>query len=215
MQNQLWGWGFQILPYIEQDSLWKTAATNQVAVKVPLAMYTCPTLSVPMIVAGTAPGVTPVFTVYGGAGGRGTMDYAACSGYNFANGILVANSVPASSTPIRSFASIPDGTSNTALIAEKAMNMVTRMSGYEDCNNNEGWFDNVDNDANFDASYPPQSDMQITTQYCGWAAGSAHTGGFNLVMADGSVHFIGYDVVPATWQAMCQINDGSAVALPW
>jgi prepilin-type N-terminal cleavage/methylation domain-containing protein/prepilin-type processing-associated H-X9-DG protein len=218
LQNQLWGWAFQILPFMEQDALWRTSATNQLVCKEPLAMYTCPTLSTPINVAHAPPGVTPVFTVYGGNGGRGTMDYGACSGVNFANGVLVANAVPASSTQLRSLNTLPDGSSNTVMIAEKAMNMANRQGGFEDCNNNEGWIDNVDNDTNIDGAYQPASDQWVTTnypQYCGWAAGSAHPGGFNLVMADGSVHFVGFDVSSSTWQAMCQINDGAVVQLPW
>jgi prepilin-type processing-associated H-X9-DG protein len=44
--------------------------------------------------------------------------------------------------------------------------------------------------------------------------GSRHPGGANFVFCDGSVHFIGDDVDPAVFKALCTINEGDA-AVGW
>jgi prepilin-type N-terminal cleavage/methylation domain-containing protein/prepilin-type processing-associated H-X9-DG protein len=202
LQQQNWGWGFQILPFIEQENLWRNAATNEHVVVIPLAIYTCPSLRQPMLVYGGS-------WTYGSPG-RGSIDYGGCDGVNLANGVLQHNA-----GSLVSAARIPDGTSNTVMIAEKAMNVQLAQQGQSDCNDNEGWIDNWDNDVQIDGEQLPISDFQVNPNYCGYQAGSAHTGGFNLVMCDGSVHFVSYSITLSVWQAMCQMNDGAVVQLPW
>jgi prepilin-type processing-associated H-X9-DG protein len=41
--------------------------------------------------------------------------------------------------------------------------------------------------------------------------GSAHTGGINAVMGDGSVRFISYNVDPVTFMWLNAVDDGQAV----
>jgi prepilin-type processing-associated H-X9-DG protein len=41
--------------------------------------------------------------------------------------------------------------------------------------------------------------------------GSAHTGGFNAVFADGSVHTIGYDVDAVVFNHLAARNDDAAI----
>jgi prepilin-type processing-associated H-X9-DG protein len=43
---------------------------------------------------------------------------------------------------------------------------------------------------------------------------SRHTGGFNVLMADGSVHFINYGIDPKTLRALLIRNDGQTVTVP-
>ncbi|GIW82711.1 MAG: hypothetical protein KatS3mg105_4518 [Gemmatales bacterium] len=204
LQAQNWGWGFQILPYVEQENLWRNCGTNQSNAIVALSIYTCPTLHSPTLMSPNTPwwgGYQP---------SRGNQDYGACDGVRFANGVLQPNwgQLVRPSTVL-------DGTSNTVMVAEKAVNILAARAGQQDCNNNEGWIDNWDNDNQIDGAYPPMSSLQINYTYCGVAAGSAHSAGFNVVMADGSVHFVGYSVNSTTWRQMCQYNDGQSVQLPW
>ena len=43
---------------------------------------------------------------------------------------------------------------------------------------------------------------------------SRHAGGFNVLMADGSVHFISYGIDPKTLRALLIRNDGQTVTVP-
>jgi prepilin-type N-terminal cleavage/methylation domain-containing protein len=203
LQQQNWGWGFQILPFIEQDNLWRQAAQTQTA-WVALPIYTCPTLRSPTLInpsCGDWGGYTPY---------RGACDYGACTGLNLANGILEPNW-----GALQMISKIPDGTSNTVMLSEKAMNLEVAQSGCVGCNDNEGWIENWDNDTMVDSGTQPLADYTINYAYCGWGAGSAHTAGFNVAMADGGVHFVQFSISLPVWQAMCQTNDGNVVDLPW
>ena len=206
--QQNWGWAYQILPFIEQDALWRlpSASDNTVA-GTALKIYFCPTLRAP----------------YLNSDGHGAMDYGACIGTSYSNpppggfyssgphhGISQPNNAP-----LQMIGRIPDGTSNSVMIAEKGLGLVDVLSSSSPCNDDQGWYDNWDNDVQIDGGYAPTPDQQIPSGYCGWAAGSAHTGGFNCAMADGSVHFVGYTVDPNTWKALCVYDDGVAVDLPW
>jgi prepilin-type processing-associated H-X9-DG protein len=43
------------------------------------------------------------------------------------------------------------------------------------------------------------------------SARSRHTGGVNLVLADGSVHFISNNISLANWQALSTMNGGEII----
>lgn len=85
---------------------------------------------------------------------------------------------------------VPDGTSNTILLAEKYMNVNEYQTnpGYD----NEGWANGWDNDAGpLWTSNPPMQDSR------GQAAprmGSPHPGSFNAVFADRTVRRIRYSI---------------------
>jgi prepilin-type N-terminal cleavage/methylation domain-containing protein/prepilin-type processing-associated H-X9-DG protein len=202
--QQNWGWGYQILPFVEQEALWRLPPGQEVTiVQTPQKLYSCPTLREPM-----------VLNTNSGNPNQTNMDYGASAGTAWTtgdpNGILVPNHV----APL-SINTIPDGTSNTVMICEKALNLVAAQAGEWMGNDDQGWIDNWDNDISIDGGQAPIADFQITYWYGGYQAGSAHTAGFNVAMADGSVHFVGYDVDPNTWKAMCVRDDGVAVVLPW
>jgi prepilin-type N-terminal cleavage/methylation domain-containing protein/prepilin-type processing-associated H-X9-DG protein len=217
--QQNWGWAYQILPFVEQDALWRTPPGSGsppqgdlLIVQTPQKLYTCPSLRQPMVLN----------TNYGSYANQSNMDYGASAGTYWSagqfNGILVPNpGVYNYAGGVNTINKIPDGTSNTVMITEKALNISLAQAGAWTYNDDQGWVDNWDNDVTIDGGQPPIADFdfQPTDHYAGEAAGSAHSGGFGVAMADGSVHFVGYNVDPNVWQAMCVMDDGVVVQLPW
>jgi len=101
-------------------------------------------------------------------------------------------------------AKIFDGTSKTLLIAEKHVRFDLYLEGT--ASDDRGWTDGWDpdtmrctcipplNDSEYNADYTGAPPFQDPPSYYNLVIGSAHTGGFNAVFADGSVHSINYDV---------------------
>jgi prepilin-type N-terminal cleavage/methylation domain-containing protein len=100
---------------------------------------------------------------------------------------------------------ITDGTSKTMLIAEKYIRSDLYLGGSP--SDDRGWADGWDPDTMRSTGIPPMNDAEVDNEYTGtpgissgapcWytlVLGSAHTGGYNAVFADGSVHTINYDV---------------------
>ncbi|MCI0332815.1 MAG: DUF1559 domain-containing protein [Planctomycetes bacterium] len=124
-------------------------------------------------------------------------------------------------------AQIIDGTTNTYLVGEKylfpdAYDGVTSgqpgftfgdnqglFSGYEWDNHRVAYWPGVS--AGTAEDYQPRQD---TPRYDNYSAfGSAHTGGLNMGMCDGSVHFLSYDVDPTTHRYLANRLDGNVVSL--
>ncbi|OAI38946.1 hypothetical protein AYO40_01535 [Planctomycetaceae bacterium SCGC AG-212-D15] len=213
-QTQNWGWAYQILPFIEQDNLYRNPSDNVVVAATP-SMFYCPTLSQPMR----------------NQIGNGMMHYGGCGGSGVGNvydGIMVPSNAffnnPAINQPNVSMsttiAKIPDGTSNTIMIGEKALDIQLAQSGQSDCNDDQGWSDNWDNDVVVYSEKPPTCDVYITTGYCGilddgtWSGsgfGSAHTAGFQVAFADGSVKLIPYTIDQQVLTWLTTIADGNPI----
>jgi prepilin-type N-terminal cleavage/methylation domain-containing protein len=135
----------------------------------------------------------------------------------------------------RTIASVTDGTSNTIAVAEKAL--PTGRHGADGGDNerwqNSGWDeDNIrfhfppkhDSDPTnfrFRACPPPcdpftqlapaTNDTTFTTNLWRRYFGSAHTGGMNAVLGDGSVRFISFNVNPVTYMWLNAVDDGQVV----
>ena len=152
-RTQNWGWAYQILPYMEQDALYRNTNDTVVANATP-APYYCPTLGPPAT----------------NDNSYGMMHYGACGGSGIGNvydGILVPSKAFSGVKLSTSLDNIPDGTSNTLMLGEKALNLVWAQAGKSDCNNDEGWVDNWDNDTVIYGGFAPLPDVGITSTYCG------------------------------------------------
>jgi prepilin-type N-terminal cleavage/methylation domain-containing protein len=253
--RQVWGWGFQILPYIEQAPLWSLPsgqANDDTVAATVLPIFTCPGVATPRIYAynqGTPAGGTPrrAMNDYCGNGGSHGSSGNSSSGANIYDGPIVgtlktedatnaAGAVVYNSGVKRFIGQITDGTSNTLLIGEKWL--TGRSIGTPSCNNDQGWVNGWDNDmitfSQGDRNWgtptfivpaipqntppvagrsvtPRQWDMQTTASgndACGGIFGSIHHGAMNVVLCDGTVRPVSYNISEAAFFSLCSINDG-------
>ena len=229
--TQRWGWCYQILPYIEQASLWGyvTPGVNNngdgTIIGSPVSTYYCPTRGRQKVVASVA------VNDYNGCGGSYGWDYLTGTNVSL-DGALT----PSVTGPVVSFANITDGSSNTLLVAEKWLYQDwynDRTSGGGSCIDNEGWCNGWDNDTIAysggglqsgstyvpitpvpDTQNPPQPPLTASQASCGFLFGSAHAAGFAGVLCDGSTRFFSFNIDATTWQHLCSRNDGKSVTLP-
>jgi prepilin-type N-terminal cleavage/methylation domain-containing protein/prepilin-type processing-associated H-X9-DG protein len=195
--DQTWGWLYQILPYIEQNNLYEEP-DDAIVRRTPVPAYFCPSRRPP--------------TVLGGS--RATNDYAGNGGLRlnggglggWGDGLNGGVIVRGGAAPKVDFGSITDGSSNTILAGEKAVNPLDyeRFSTAD----NEGYTCGWDWDIIRWGDLLPCSDREAIG--ADRRFGSAHSGGVNMVFVDGSVHFIRRNVDLDVYQNAIQRDDGSA-----
>jgi len=113
---------------------------------------------------------------------------------------------------------IADGASNTYLIGEKYLNpdAYTKLVWWTD---NRGMYQGEDadtcgwsvNGSDTERLRPRQDVAGVNRDY---TFGSAHSGSFGMVMGDGSVHRIAYDIEPQVHAWLGNRKDGQAGRLP-
>ena len=195
-----WGWATYILPYLEQQNLFgqidvRLPIENPVneARRTPVRIYLCP----------SDPGVPDVFPVVDRAGNVVTeaspIDYGACFGSGDLDevpgpkeGVFYRNS------SIR-LTDISDGTSNTILIGDRAWShAMGAWAGAIDRAVLRGGPLNPWRSSPL-AVYPPANFPLVQANRINNATDadgslddffSQHTGGVNMLFADGSVHFL-------------------------
>ncbi len=233
---QSWGWAYQLLPYLEQTTVWN--ADEATAAATPIPVYICPSFRGPIVRPYQQSGVTVTTK-------RAQMDYTANAGYNTSanDGVLVGSTYTDEkknnkfSGMSRRLTDITDGLSNTMLIGEKYVvaigaydeNWMRPGGAYGPCNDDQGYVDGWDNDticvaygsgAALQATnlgpqveLPKRMDIKLGDQEeCGFNFGSIHSS-FLCVFADGSVHAIDFNVTPDVWYCICKINDGQPITI--
>jgi prepilin-type processing-associated H-X9-DG protein len=205
------GWAFHILPYIEQSNIHNLGTTtsngNLVYTQNP-KIYQCPSRRsnatqggrVLMCYASATPANAPnswdqfwydnVWGIPAGANYRG----------------IIARKLTTQG-PRVTMTSITDGTTNTLLIAEKQLNPNNYVFGdwHDDC----GWADGWDPDIIRYTGFTPSSDSNYgRVGWEGYRFGSAHTGGMNGLMGDGSVRFISFNIDAVTFNFLGDRQDG-------
>lgn len=232
-EGQPGGWTYNILPYIEQKAareigLGKSGpllhAELEQLVNIPIKFYNCPSRrpahTYPVSVKPkNAPGVTK------GA----KLDYAANVGdtpYNqWRGGPPEPKSVPGVDwtgllydfSKVRQ-SEVTDGTSNTFMVGEKYLDPNNYTTG-KDLADNENLYVGFDNDncrSTHADYYPPRKDSR--TPPAPWTKandlymyGSAHPAGFNVVLCDGSVRVIQYDIDKDNFRRWGNKSDGETV----
>ena len=189
---QDWGWLYQILPYMEQDNVYRQASDAAVQAT-PVKGYFCPARRQPMVV-----------------NGRGLNDYAGNagiytnSGWDWGEGRTGGVIVRKGRLSVNLTAGIVDGTSNTVLAGEKRLD--TLAIGTSQCDDNEGFTSGWDWDVVRWGNEPPDRDPR-QGDVCETRFGAAHSAGALFVFADGSVRLVRYGVTPTVFQRACHSSD--------
>jgi prepilin-type N-terminal cleavage/methylation domain-containing protein/prepilin-type processing-associated H-X9-DG protein len=202
-ERQQAGWAFQILPYLEADNTWLGGdATNDtgralVAIGTTNRLFFCPSRRGPQTVT-YKDNYQPPLT--GGPITHALCDYAAS---NKENTGAVRQAVA-----VR-IADITDGTSNTLLVSEKRLNLM--YLGQKQQDDNQGYTAGFNNDTIRKTGRPPRPDYRAKYGDGGGLFGSSHTGGLNVVLADGSVRFLPYAISQRTFALLGSISDGQTL----
>jgi prepilin-type N-terminal cleavage/methylation domain-containing protein/prepilin-type processing-associated H-X9-DG protein len=213
------GWGFQVLPFIEQQAVWQggTATTDidrsvlAIGTKIP-SMF-CPTRRPPQNPSTGDWYSNPAPNSHAGVvSPHAKNDYAAGSANTatgFADGIG-----PITQMKAKTFAQITDGLSNTLLLGEKAWNRAGDDAWLP--NDNEGYTCGWNHDTVRHTQSLPIPDYfdSNTGNLRGDVFGAAHPGGLQIALADGSVRFVSFNVELAVWQRLGHRADGVANTLP-
>lgn len=119
------------------------------------------------------------------------------------------------------FRDVTDGLTNTYLLGEKQVPRSQYYAG-EDWGDNESAYSGDDRDTirftgrSGEAGFNPLSDATPFTSSHdlrgGMVFGSAHSSGFQVVMADGSVHSIDYTIDGQVHSVLGSRNDGQPIA---
>ena len=227
--DQWWHWRYQILPFIEQKNVHEL--TSDAAVRLsPLAYSNCPSRRIPTIVG-------PIVLVdY--AGNAGTT-WCPADEQNTWNGTIVPSHHPGGARwPEISMANVTDGTSNVILLGEKFV-VTDHYRTALSWGDNEHWAQGNRWVATRHAIHQPRKDTRETAATkevpppnagstggrCGpWGLGpvgsgggyydywgSAHPGGFNVALTDGSVRLLQYNINLPVLQALSHRWDGQAI----
>jgi prepilin-type N-terminal cleavage/methylation domain-containing protein len=212
------GWGYQILPYLEQGNLWNCGDGTAIQ-QTPVAVYFCPSRR------------SPQQSTQGPWAGNALIDYAASNmdpgpgqaahptddRFNTGSGVVRFNVVGA----VRS-AHVLDGLSNTLLVGEKRLardRLGTGLAPDDDQGYSIGWdHDTVSRTVNPPAQDPSSTAAGYGTDNClvnpcplGSTFGSAHAAGFQVVLADGSVRLLAYGISQRTFMALGTIAGGEVL----
>jgi prepilin-type N-terminal cleavage/methylation domain-containing protein len=217
-KTQDWSWGYQILPFIEQNDLWRLPDDNVVAAT-PVKLYFCPSRRPPIALSG---GPWAVYTkpraMIDYAGNAGTSDQVYDNGgiYGYGSDGLV---IYRKKVPFVALKDVVDGVSNTLMVGEKHMNLgfVTIECQPDD---NVGYVGGFQDDVVRWGAYPPKPDA-VKPKY-DWGTihpdifqfGGSHPAGVQAVFADGAVHLVPYTIDPAVFRKLCSRNDGQAPDSP-
>lgn len=218
-EKQRAGWGFQILPFMEQNNLWEGQANTSVANKQIAVMgayipaHLCPTRRTPNQLV-----LAPQGSWYGPGGTypHAQTDYAGFSADSETNGAITRNNNAAN---LIGLAGITDGTANVLIIGEKRLNraFLGQYQGDDNEGYTSGWdHDVIRNSGNITNSAwaPPLPDYTNGGGGDGGLRfGSSHPGGLNAAVCDGAVKFISFNVDQVMFARMGCRNDGNAVTI--
>ncbi len=194
-----WSWTYYILPFLEQDKIFKHRSNSTIYQSV-VKSYYCPTRRQAGLYRN-----------------RAKVDYAGCAGNSGSNGLLIRKGAR---QPIRfRMGDIPDGQSNTLMLGEKQLNINRFGFTYDD---NEpyvapGWDAEIFRRGS--RTIPPAHDSlhpsytNVDPNVGSNHFGASHPQTFNGAMGDGAVLSIRYNINPEVWHRLCNRQDRQVVDL--
>ena len=202
------GWAFQILPYIDMSTLYNASA-SRVQGNTVVPLYYCPSRRQPELYGGMAQ------TDYAGNGGP----VVSPSGEAQMLGLLKPSMTQTDPTqppsarfrPINMMSDVPDGLSNTLLLAEKWVNRSQVEAG--NANYDKGYWPGYNFSTIRWGENPPIPDQLTgnTQSHNPRLFGSSHTGSVNAVMGDRSMRRIRFSADAGTFANVCNRRDGNAI----
>jgi len=226
---QQWSWQYQLLPYIEQDNLWRqnqqagnTAQTDSQIVASPVKILACPSRR---IASPRQVGPNQVFmsdyVMNGGTTDPGTtIPPTYPTNTVLFNGLAQPLIVQGGQVSIQtvSLSQVPDGLSNTVLFGEKYV--PSTIDGINDVGDQDGAFSWFNPDTvRFALMQPRQDDSTTNAQvaqavsnpqvgnFAAYPFGAAHPAAMNVAMCDGSVRVMRYSVDLQVFRYGCGRND--------
>ena len=210
--RQLWGWGYQLLPYIEYKHVYDITDNNpatltddmEVAAAV-IKPYFCATRRKPVALLGTQSGLPNGWRGqidYAGSGGHGPYVFHDARTYNLPgqNGAVI----PLIDRNRVGLGSIRDGAAYTLLVGERNYDRRRFGETLGQADENNGYVDGWDWDVIRWAYNPPLPD----TKNDDLRFGSSHAGGVNFVFCDGGVRMVHYTVSAKLFKNLAARNDG-------
>jgi prepilin-type N-terminal cleavage/methylation domain-containing protein len=209
-----------LLPYLEQDNIYKLLTPNAYAG----GQYVHP---MPVLVCPSDPSVQNYLneTAYQGADAWGASSIGG-NYYVFGNPLLGVTYDGINRLP----AAIPDGLSNTIFFAElystcgtgrDLSSSDTTIWGSLWADSNPIWRPGFNLGPNklgvvgYPAAKMPQNSPNFMNGCDPTAPQSAHTGGLNVGLGDGTVRFVSTGISQATWAAANDPRDGAVLGSDW
>jgi prepilin-type N-terminal cleavage/methylation domain-containing protein/prepilin-type processing-associated H-X9-DG protein len=197
------GWGYQVLPYVEAEIVWRGGSETTdsdralVAIKTPNKLFFCPTRRPPQTVTYQDNYSPPL---NGGKVTHALCDYAASNKEE--TGV------------VRQFYGvrindISDGTSNTLMLGEKRLNLI--FLGTKQQDDNQGYTCGFNLDTVRKTGLAPAPDFKGSGDG-GGLFGSSHPGVFNAAFADGSVRSISYSISQLVFRLLGDKADGQSIS---
>lgn len=211
-------WAVLILPYLEQDNLyrqWNLGGLyydqTPIARTTPVKGYFCPSRrSAGGGSAASVFGDTPSW-ITGAAHYPGALgDYAVVvdrSGSDTSNVCTGPMTGAFQRESGLSFAAFTDGLSNTLLVGEKHVPQGKEGAGWWDCSIYNGDYHTCSTRA-ASIAYP----LTINPRDTGWKFGSLHTGVVMFCFGDGGVRTVPVTINPATLELLGMRNDGMVIS---
>jgi Protein of unknown function (DUF1559) len=233
------GWGFQILPYIEEKAIYDLRGPTTNGTTIPqgevhefvatkgVSYYFCPSRRAPttqdrrylMDYASSMPTHLLLNTL---AAPRFFSSEYWCNADPFernANGNIKCNALgiivrtPRYGTATK-VSQVVDGLSSTMMYGEKWIRTDVYETGewYDD----RGWTDGYDPDIVRSTALPPRPDNPVDkpSDNNPFAMGGVHPAGFNACFGDGAIHFISWEVDPITFNRWGNRRDSNPAASP-
>jgi hypothetical protein len=223
--QQNWGVFYQILPYIEEDTIWRTTSDADVC-KATVPTSFCPSRRTSAVLKDNPLGLPAMV----GSPERSQNDYAGNAGSdntgdmgwsiygNGKDGVIVRrpNGATDRSAAVE-LSAIRDGTSKVLLVAEKAYN-AGRLDQWQP-DDDGGFVEGFDADTVRWGMFPPIPDWFDVTSASAYgnngtfianhgAFGAAHPGAFNAAYVDGSLHSINYEIDADVFKTLCSRDSG-------
>jgi len=229
VRNPAGGYGttfYYLLPYIEQDALYKQLNGNSMNIQAQIVKtFICPS--------------DPSVTNAGSYGGCGAMNSDNVQRNNFGSSCYAANVMVFDPRGTKSVeAQMPDGTANTVMFSERFKNCSPDGAHGGGCTLPAWAWNTIVNGGDcwssptFGAQNAGINQMNCggamfangsvafqagpTAQACNWyVTQGGHTGSMQVGMGDGSVRGVSESISVTTWTLACTPNDGQPLGSNW